>query len=76
MQISEELNERIVKDVLSCVELGRTPLVLTERYDHAKLLTSCLKENGQRVILLSGKGTAKEKGKYCRNCLRLRHLNH
>ena len=61
MQISEEHNERIVKDVLSCVELGRTPLVLTERYDHAKLLTSCLKENDQRVILLSGKGTAKEK---------------
>ena len=61
MQVNEERNERIIADVLSCVELGRTPLVLTERYDHAKLLTSRLRENGQRVILLSGKGTVKEK---------------
>lgn len=61
MQVNEERNERIVADVLKCVDLGRTPLVLTERYDHAKLLTELLKEKGQRVILLSGKGTAKEK---------------
>lgn len=61
MQVNEERNERIAADVLNCVELGRTPLVLTERYDHAKLLTELLNEKGQRVILLSGKGTAKEK---------------
>ena len=61
MQVNEERNERIVTDVLNCVELGRTPIVLTERYEHAKLLTSLLRERGQRVILLSGKGTAKEK---------------
>ena len=61
MQINEERNERIVEDVLSCVELGRTPLVLTERYRHAEVLTDLLKAKGQRVILLSGKGTAKEK---------------
>ena len=43
MQVKEERNERIVTVVLNCVELGKTPLVLTERYDHAKLLTSCLR---------------------------------
>jgi len=40
---------------------GRTPIVLTERYDHAKLLAEILGEKSRNVVLLSGKGTAKEK---------------
>lgn len=38
-----------------------TIIVLTERYDHAKILTNLLQEHSNNVVLLSGKGTAKEK---------------
>ena len=61
MQINKERNEIIAADVLSAVVEGRTPIVLTERYDHAKLLADLLKEKTKNVVLLSGKGAAKEK---------------
>lgn len=61
MQTDEERNGKIISDVLDAIATGRTPLVLTERYDHAKLLAELLTAKGQRVVLLSGKGTAKEK---------------
>lgn len=61
MQINEERNNKIVVDVLAAVTEGRTPIVLTERYDHAKLLAKILGEKSRNVVLLSGKGTAKEK---------------
>ena len=61
MQINEDRNGKIVADVLAAVAEGRTPIVLTERYDHAKLLANILGEKSKNVILLSGKGTAKEK---------------
>lgn len=61
MQVNEERNNRIVADVLAAVTEGRTPIVLTERYDHAKLLAEILREKSRNVVLLSGKGTAKEK---------------
>lgn len=61
MQTDEERNRKIISDVLDVITTGRTPLVLTERYDHAKLLAELLTAKGQRVVLLSGKGTAKEK---------------
>ena len=61
MQINEERNNKIVADVLAAVTEGRTPIVLTERYDHAKLLAEILGEKSRNVVLLSGKGTAKEK---------------
>jgi len=61
MQINEERNNKIVVDVLAAVTEGRTPIVLTERYDHAKLLAEILGEKSRNVVLLSGKGTAKEK---------------
>ena len=61
MQVSEERNKKIVVDVLNAVVKGRTPIVLTERYDHAKLLAEMLREKSPNVVLLSGKGTAKEK---------------
>lgn len=61
MQVDEDRNGRIAEDVLSAVVAGRTPIVLTERYDHAKLLADRLKEKTKNVVLLSGKGTAKEK---------------
>ena len=61
MQVNEERNNRIVADVLAAVTEGRTPIVLTERYDHAKLLADILREKSKNVVLLSGKGSAKEK---------------
>ena len=61
MQVNEERNNKIVVDVLAAVTEGRTPIVLTERYDHAKLLADILWERSKNVVLLSGKGTAKEK---------------
>ena len=61
MQVNEERNNKIVADVLAATAEGRTPIVLTERYDHAKLLADMLREKSRNVILLSGKGTAKEK---------------
>ena len=61
MQVNEERNNKIVADVLAAVTEGRTPIVLTERYDHAKLLADILREKSKNVVLLSGKGTAKEK---------------
>ena len=61
MQVNEERNNKIVADVLAAVTEGRTPIVLTERYDHAKLLADILREKSRNVVLLSGKGTAKEK---------------
>lgn len=61
MQINEKRNGKILEDVLSAVADGRTPIVLTERYDHAKLLAGIIKEKMKNAVLLSGKGTAKEK---------------
>ena len=61
MQVNKERNNKIVVDVLTAVTEGRTPIVLTERYDHAKLLADILREKSKNVVLLSGKGTAKEK---------------
>ncbi len=61
MQVNAERNQRIAADVLRAVADGRTPIVLTERYDHAKLLAEILKEKNEKVVLLFGKGRAKEK---------------
>lgn len=61
MQVNEERNNKIVEDVLAAVADGRTPIVLTERYDHAKLLEEIFRDKSKNVVLLSGKGTAKEK---------------
>lgn len=57
----EVRNAQIVADVLEAVESGRTPLVLTERFDHAKLLADHLSQITPNTVLLSGKGSAKDK---------------
>lgn len=61
MQNDEARNAQIISDVLETLAQGRTPLVLSERYDHAKLLASMLSEKAPKVVLLSGKGSSKEK---------------
>ena len=61
MQTDVARNQMIVSDVLDASRSGRTPIVLTERYDHAKILAVLLQEHCKNVVLLSGKGSAKEK---------------
>ena len=54
-------NELIVKDVKSAVEKGRTPLVLSERIEHLNLLYGKLSDFSKNVVLITGKGTQKQK---------------
>lgn len=61
MQQDEKRNARIVSDIVEAVSSGKTPLVLTERYEHAQLLFKTLSGKADRVVLLSGRGKKKEK---------------
>jgi len=54
-------NERIISDVMTAVTLGRSPIILTNRYDHAQFLSNRLSALCPNVFLLSGRGKLKEK---------------
>lgn len=54
-------NGLIVQDARDLLAQGHTPLLLTERLDHAKILAAALRPHCPHVFLLSGRGTAKEK---------------
>ena len=58
---SELRNTLIVEDVLNAVTAGRTPIILTGRTSHVKLLSGMLKPHISHVIQLTGEGTAKSK---------------
>lgn len=58
---NQSRNERIIGDVIESLKVGRTPILLTERYAHAEILAEMLEGHCMHVVLLSGKGTAKEK---------------
>ena len=47
-------DDQIIKDVVACVQAGRTPVVLTKYVDHAKKLSERLKVYADRLILLTG----------------------
>lgn len=47
-------DEQIIRDVADCVQAGRTPVVLTKYFDHAKKLSERLKTYADRLILLTG----------------------
>ena len=50
-----ERNALIVGDVLAALEAGRSPLVLTERRDHARYLAESLdNDSGRNVLVLRG----------------------
>ena len=51
---SEARNRQIVSDVRSALDEGRTPLVLTERKEHAEALTALLTDLCPNVLLLIG----------------------
>lgn len=54
-------NDLIVRDARDLLAQGRTPLLLTERLEHAKILAAALQPHCPHVFLLSGQGSAKEK---------------
>ena len=58
---SEVRNEQIIADVESCIQNGRTPLVLTKYKKHAQILFEKLQEKADHVYLLQGGGSRKEK---------------
>ena len=58
---SELRNTLIVEDVLNAVTAGRTPIILTGRTSHVKLLSEMLKPHISHVIQLTGEGTVKSK---------------
>lgn len=57
-------DDQIIKDVVACVEAGRTPVVLTKYVDHANKLSERLEAYADRLILLTGaNGTKARKAK-------------
>ena len=57
---NEERNRQIARDILQAVREGRSPLVLTNRTDHIKLLASALSE-AQHVLILKGRMGKKQR---------------
>ena len=58
---NELRNSQIVHDTISAVRNERTPIVLTERRDHAEALYAALQNSAENVFLLLGSDSAKEK---------------
>ncbi|MCR5135923.1 MAG: DEAD/DEAH box helicase family protein [Oscillospiraceae bacterium] len=54
-------NAQIVHDAISVVEDGRTPIILTERKEHAEALYAVLQTSAAHVFLLLGSDSAKQK---------------
>lgn len=60
-------NELIISDVKSAIDNQRTPLILSERLEHLELLQEQLKACAQNVVLITGKGTQKQKREQLEN---------
>ena len=58
---AEARNMLIISDIQAAVKEGRTPLVLSDRIEHLKLLKDYLKDTARHVIVITGKGTQKQK---------------
>ena len=54
-------NEQIIEDIKEAVLKGRTALVLSERVTHISMLAEKLQGAAQNVIIITGKGTQKQK---------------
>jgi superfamily II DNA or RNA helicase len=54
-------NDVILTDIISAVDSGRSPLVLTERKDHLDFLAGRLRRFARHVVVLQGGGKAKER---------------
>ena len=57
----EARNVLIVSDVQTAVKDRRTPLILSDRIEHLNLLKEYLKDAALHVIVITGKGTQKQK---------------
>ncbi len=60
---SKARNDLILHDIAHVISKNGAPLILTERVEHAKMLTDALQKafSHVRVFFLSGKGSAREK---------------
>lgn len=56
--LDQARNEMIIQDVLQTLEIGRSPVVLTERRDHLECLADQLSSHVRNVIVMKG-GTGK-----------------
>lgn len=54
-------NKLIVSDVISSLNEGRSPLILTERKEHAEVIAEYLKSASPHVLLLTGSDGQKQK---------------
>lgn len=57
---SEVRNNQILEDTRSCVNRGRTPVILTRYKEHARLIYESLREAADYVLLLYGDNSTKE----------------
>ena len=58
---SEDRNAQILSDTITCVQNGRTPLVMTKYKEHARLLYQRLQGSADHVFLLQGGKSSKER---------------
>lgn len=58
---SDARNGLIISDAVGLLREGRTPLILTERRDHAERLAGMLRGMAEHIFLLVGTGSQKEK---------------
>lgn len=58
---SELRNRKITEDVIRAISVGRTPIILTERREHAEKLKELLEEKCENVLILTGAASQKEK---------------
>lgn len=54
-------NEQICNDIRSCIAEGRTPVVLSRYIDHAETLYEALKNDADKVFLLTGSLSKKQR---------------
>jgi superfamily II DNA or RNA helicase len=62
MAKDEKRNAMIFEDVLSALEVGRSPVIITERKDHLQAIAERLSKFAKNVIVLKGGMTAKQRG--------------
>lgn len=56
-------NEQIIEDIRNCVNMGRTPVILTRYKEHARLIYDSVREDADYVFLLYGDNSTKENEK-------------
>ena len=58
---NDERTQRIVNDVLACIQQSKHPIVLTERREHAETINAMLQESRVDSIVLKGAMRASER---------------